>query len=143
MSELFWNTYFLHLAACFLMIGPLWFVQLVHYPLLGFAKVDFKGVERKHVFYTSFIAFPVMAIEGITGLILAIQGELFPWMQINFILLLISFAITFWFCFFKHLELLKNYSEGTLRELKWANLVRSLFWTSRGVLLLALVYTYF
>lgn len=55
-----------HAAATWLMTGLIWFVQLVHYPLL--AKVEreaFVDYEREHCERTGWIAGPLMVVEAL------------------------------------------------------------------------------
>ncbi len=60
-----------HLAATLLMLGVIWFVQVVHYPL--FAKTggaDFRAYEQRHTSLTTWVVAPPMLVEGITALLL-------------------------------------------------------------------------
>ena len=60
-----------HFAATLFMIGVIWFVQVVHYPL--FAKTgsaDFRSYEQLHTSLTTWVVAPPMLVEGITALLL-------------------------------------------------------------------------
>lgn len=60
-----------HLVAACIMVGVIWFVQLVHYPLLAVVPVESaKQVAEKHQRWTGIVVGPPMAVEGVTTLIL-------------------------------------------------------------------------
>ena len=62
-----------HLAATFYMVGVIWFVQVVHYPL--FAKVGatgFAAYSRTHSRLTGFVVGPPMLVEAATAVALVV-----------------------------------------------------------------------
>lgn len=69
----------LHAAATLFMTGLIWFVQLVHYPLM--ARVDrlqFAVFEQSHQTRTTVIVAPMMLLEMVTALwLLAAAPDLF------------------------------------------------------------------
>ena len=61
----------LHLVSTCIMVGVIWFVQLVHYPLLAVVPVESATqVAEKHQRWTGFVVGPPMAVEGVTTLLL-------------------------------------------------------------------------
>ncbi|GIU73068.1 MAG: hypothetical protein KatS3mg004_0155 [Bryobacteraceae bacterium] len=55
----------LHAAATWFLAGLVWFVQLVHYPLMAeAARADFVRYEALHQRYTTWIVAPVMTLEA-------------------------------------------------------------------------------
>lgn len=55
------------------MVGVIWFVQLVHYPLLSIIGVDrAPDVAVEHQRRTAWVVGPPMATEGVTTLILLV-----------------------------------------------------------------------
>ena len=61
----------LHLAATLFMVGLIWFVQVVHYPLMGsVGRPEFVAYERKHTRRTAWVVGPPMLIELATGILL-------------------------------------------------------------------------
>ncbi|NCX06116.1 MAG: hypothetical protein EBW68_10110 [Actinobacteria bacterium] len=60
-----------HLVSACIMVGVIWFVQLVHYPLLAVVPVESaKQVAEKHQRWTGIVVGPPMAVEGVATLIL-------------------------------------------------------------------------
>ena len=63
-------------AATFSMTGVIWLVQLVQYP--GFGRVgasEFGGFHRHHCRSIGMIAGPLMGLEMLTSLLLAVAGQ--------------------------------------------------------------------
>ena len=69
-------TYLLlaHLAATLFMVGVIWFVQVVHYPL--FARVGPEGFSlyyEAHSRLTTYVVGPPMLVEAATALLLVLR----------------------------------------------------------------------
>lgn len=79
-------------STCFL-AGLVWFVQLVHYPLLASLPVNGYGdYHRGHSRLTTRLVVPVMAVEGASAvLLLALQPSRIPtsWLALGMALLLL------------------------------------------------------
>jgi hypothetical protein len=63
-----------HLAATLVMVGVIWFVQIVHYPL--FSKVGSGGFalySDAHSRLTTYVVGPPMLIEAATALLLVLR----------------------------------------------------------------------
>lgn len=64
-----------HVAATWLMTGLIWFVQVVHYPLMGrVGAAGFSEYERAHTRRTSWVVGPPMLVEAGTALLLLDRG---------------------------------------------------------------------
>jgi hypothetical protein len=64
-----------HAVSTFAMVGLIWFVQVVHYPMLArHAGEGFGEVEREHCNRTGFVAAPLMLVEVMTAALLMIGG---------------------------------------------------------------------
>lgn len=60
-----------HAATTLVMVGIIWFVQVVHYPLFGHVgKSAFAAYEMTHAHLTTWAVAPPMLIEALTGVIL-------------------------------------------------------------------------
>ena len=69
--------FYLHLVATSIMIGVIWVIQLVHYP--SFHYIDrsrYQLFQDFHMRNISWIVFPLMSVELITGILL-IQSPTF------------------------------------------------------------------
>ena len=61
-----------HLFATAAMVGLIWFVQVVHYPLFARVGPDgFTTYETEHQRRTSWVVGPFMAVEGVAALVVA------------------------------------------------------------------------
>ncbi len=61
-----------HLASTAAMCGLIWFVQVVHYPLLAnVGGAGFSDYERRHQRATAWVVGPFMAVEGLAALAIA------------------------------------------------------------------------
>lgn len=128
----------IHFASCWAMIGIIWLVQIVHYPL--YDKVgaqNFRSYEDAHVFRISFIVMPLMFIELISGGVILYDhwiDALFPAAALGMALLGIIWASTFLIQARLHLKLLDGFSEAVFRDLVRSNWLRTAAWTVRGFL---------
>jgi hypothetical protein len=60
-----------HLGSSLYMVGLIWFVQVVHYPLFAsVGKVEFPSYEQRHTALTTWVVAPPMLIEGATAALL-------------------------------------------------------------------------
>lgn len=60
-----------HLGASLYMVGLIWFVQIVHYPLFGsVGNLEFPAYEQRHTVLTTWVVAPPMLMEGATAVLL-------------------------------------------------------------------------
>jgi len=60
-----------HLAATLFMLGVIWFVQVVHYPLFDkVGRAEFRVYEQRHTALTTWVVAPPMFLELMTALLL-------------------------------------------------------------------------
>ena len=68
MINVWWLVLLAHAAATLFMTGLIWFVQIVHYPLLGHvgraARTDY---AKRHAHLTTFVVAPAMLVETLTA----------------------------------------------------------------------------
>jgi uncharacterized membrane protein len=128
----------LHAFATLYMTGLIWFVQLVHYPLMG--KVGDAGYvqyQRLHERYTGWAVGPALLVEMVTAVLLVIlrpagyPAEL-AWVGLAMVALLwLSTAFVQVPC---HRRLGAGFDPAAHRRLVVSNWVRTALWTGRGVL---------
>jgi len=131
------------LAATWTMVGIIWFVQVVHYPL--FARVDGPGsgayaVENQR--RTTWVVGLPMAVEGVTALWLVASppdgvGRALP--LVGLVLLALVLGSTVLVQVPAHARLVDGHDESTVRRLVAGNWVRTAGWTARGVLVAAML----
>jgi hypothetical protein len=132
----------LHAAATFMMTGLIWFVQLVHYPLMGVVgETGFVVYEREHTRRTTWIVAPLMGVEALTAVALVVLAETRA-MQllttIGLILLLAIWASTAWLQVPSHRRLAKGLDAGAVSRLVATNWIRTFAWTGRAGIAAAL-----
>jgi len=122
------------------MVAVIWFVQLVHYPL--FAQVGEAGFPRYEALHTqriSLIVIPLMVAEAATAGWLLFIGA--PWasrteLAIGAGLVLLVWAVTFFFSVPCHGRLAQGFDAATHARLVATNWLRTAGWSARGGLVL-------
>lgn len=60
-----------HFAATLFMLGVIWFVQVVHYPLFAITgRTEFHAYEQRHTALTTWVVAPPMLLELLTALLI-------------------------------------------------------------------------
>ena len=125
-----------HLAATGLMAGLIWFVQMVHYPLLTAVPAsDFIAYERSHVARTGRLVGPLMLLEAASaGLLLLMPppgvAAWLPWAGGG--LLAVIWISTFAVQVPLHRRLETGRDEAAIARLVASNWVRTIAWTARA-----------
>jgi hypothetical protein len=122
-------------AATFGMTGVIWLVQLVQYP--GFARVgaaDFGAFHRHHCRSIGFVVGPLMVLELLTALLLAVTGEPVWFWRVMLGALLAIWLSTALLQGPLHGRLSREGSRPDLvRALVRGNWVRTILWSARSV----------
>lgn len=132
-------------AASWAMVGLIWFVQLVHYPLLGRFSAAVPAVAAvEHQRRTAWVVGPLMAAEGITALVLlvdrpATMGAPSAWLAAA--LLGVALGSTVVVQVPLHQRLAVQHDERTAQRLVSTNWVRTAAWSVRGALLAGVLAT--
>jgi hypothetical protein len=129
-----------HLGSSLYMLGLIWFVQVVHYPL--FANVgsqEFPLYEQRHTALTTWVVGPPMLIEGATAMLLiwfrppSVPGwSLWTGMALLGVIWL-STAFVQVPC---HEILSHSFDPLVHQRLVWTNWLRTFVWSLRGILVL-------
>ena len=134
-----------HLAATAGMMGLIWFVQLVHYPLFAAVGPDhFVAYESAHQKRTSWVVGPLMGVEGVSALaiIAALRDEIGLVLPlVGLALLLVIHASTVFLQVPAHTRLAKGYDPAVQHRLVRTNWVRTIGWSLRVVVASAMVVT--
>lgn len=134
----------LHTAATLFMVGVIWFVQIVHYPLfLGVGRAEFAAYERAHTRRTGWIVGPPMVLEAGTTLALLTpmrSAGLGPGLPaLGFVLLAAIWLSTALLQVPAHRRLEREFDAAVHRRLVTTNWIRTVLWTLRGILALTLL----
>ena len=130
-----------HLVATVFMVGLIWFVQVVHYPLFdrisGEASIQYAAEHQRR---TAWVVGLPMLVEGITTLWLffdPINGRLLPLLG-GLVLLEIHLSTVF-LQIPLHKKLSKGYEREVVRKLVATNWIRTIGWTVRAAIAVAIV----
>lgn len=124
------------------LVGLIWFVQLVHYPLLAVApERGFPALHREHLRRTGLVVRPLMLTELATAVLLAWQPGAAPPTAVALGLGLLCgiWGMTFAVHVPQHRILSRGFDPGVLRALMCMNWIRTLLWTARGATVLWIV----
>ena len=125
-----------HLFATFAMTGIIWFVQVVHYPMLArLPHENFGELEREHCDRTGFVVAPPMLVEAFTLVWLLFRGFHAPLFLFTAALLGVVWISTFTLQVPAHRALLQGWNEPAHRRLVFTNWIRTTAWTLRAVIL--------
>ena len=127
-------------AATLAMTGLIWFVQIVHYPLMGRVGVEaFTGYEDEHTRRTSWVVGPPMLIEAVTSLTIVFRpptgvsaGE--AWSGLALVAVIWISTATLQVPL--HRRLAKGFEPSAHRSLVLTNWIRVLAWSLRAALVL-------
>ena len=130
-----------HLVATVFMVGLIWFVQAVHYPLFnrisGDASIHYAAEHQRR---TAWVVGLPMLVEGITTLWLffdPINGRLLPLLG-GLILLKIHLS-TIFLQIPLHKKLSRGHEREVVRKLVATNWIRTIGWTIRAAIAVAIV----
>lgn len=138
------NKYVLliNLGATLFMVGVIWFVQIVHYPL--FASVGTAAFDEYHYAHetlTNLIVRPLMLLEMATALLLMFvrPPTISGWQAgLGLLLVLLIWLATFLFSITLHYALHPEFNAQIHHKLIATNWIRTIAWSLRGVLMLYL-----
>lgn len=132
-----------HLLATAAMVGLIWFVQVVHYPLFAAVGADrFVAYEVAHQRLTSYVVGPPMAVEGLTALALLVaapDGVGRAWPLLGLALLAVIHAGTVLLQVPAHGRLAQDGDPAVMRRLVSTNWIRTIGWSARGALAVAML----
>ncbi|ETW99929.1 MAG: hypothetical protein ETSY1_13155 [Candidatus Entotheonella factor] len=131
------------MASTLVMVGVIWFVQIVHYPLFSqVGEAAFSLYETQHTRLTTYVVAPAMLIELVTGLWLLWPGvtKVLPvqvWLGIG--LLAIVWLSTMFVQVPLHNLLTQGFDAAAHDKLVSTNWLRTLAWSARGLVVLWMV----
>jgi hypothetical protein len=132
-----------HAAATMFMVGVIWFVQVVHYPL--FARVgasDFAAYSWANSRMTGLFVGPPMLVEAATAVALVIgtpAGISVSLVWTGLVLLAAIWLSTALLQSPRHTELGQGFAPGSHRALVASNWLRTVLWSLRGLIVLLIL----
>lgn len=127
--------------ATLFMVGLIWFVQVVHYPLFAnVGREHFRTYEVLHQRLTTWVVGPAMLMELLTAIMLLryvpTDSEVLVWIGVG--LVGCTWLVTATLSVPAHQALSFEYSHAAYRKLVLTNWIRTLAWTARGILVLVM-----
>ena len=122
-----------HAAATWALVGLIWTVQVVHYPL--FASVggeEFRRYHARHTRQIAWVVVPLMAVELVTALLLLARGEREPWLVASVAPLAFNWLATWRVQIPLHNQLAAGFDADAHRRLVTSNWGRTAAWSLRG-----------
>ena len=133
----------LDLVASWAMVGLIWFVQIVHYPLLSIVPIQAApSVAEDHQRRTAWVVMVPMAVQGFTslGLMRWIPNGVSWWLPwVNGVCVAIALASTVLLSVPRHARMASNPDEKVGRELVLTNWPRTIAWSASGIALAAML----
>jgi hypothetical protein len=130
-----------HAATTLIMVGIIWFVQIVHYPLFSrVGEAAFSEYERHHARRTGWVvAMPMFLELGTAIATVWVIGGALAWCGLS--LLAIAWVSTGLWQVPAHRRLEGGFDAATHRRLLKTNWVRTVAWSARGIIACALLVT--
>lgn len=132
-----------HAFATLFMVGLIWFVQVVHYPL--FANVggeQFKLYEEQHQRLTTWVVGPAMLVELMTAALLfktpPAESSTIAWIGLG--LVVVIWLATALLSVPAHNSLTIEYSTAAYRKLVATNWIRTVAWSARGFVAMVMIH---
>jgi hypothetical protein len=131
-------------AATLFMVGVIWFVQVVHYPL--FARVGapaFSAYSTSHTRLTGFVVGPPMLLEAATAVALVVWTP--PGISVSLIWTGLILVGGIWLSTAllqapRHTTLGRGFDPETHQFLVMSNWLRTVLWSLRGLVVLCILY---
>ena len=129
-----------HVGATLFMVGLIWFVQVVHYPLFGsVGREGFARYSQAHSRLTGFVVGPPMLVEAATAVALVVRAPQrvpFSLPLTGLVLLAVVWLSTAFLQSPQHTVLGRGFVADSHHFLVLSNWVRTVCWTARGVVVL-------
>lgn len=135
---------FAHASATWFMVGLIWFVQIVHYPLMRYVgSAEFVNYEQLHSRLTTWVVGPAMLMEVAT---LAWLLHFHPpaisrsWLGASAVLLAIIWISTQAIQVPCHAALCEQWDAAIHARLVTTNWIRTIAWNLRGILIVLYIF---
>ncbi len=126
----------LHACITFALVGLIWHVQVVQYPLFHrIGREQFVNYHFGHCFRIGLLIVPLLMAEFATAGWLLYAGERRAVFLVSLILMVLNWLSTAFFQAPIHVKLMRGYDHALVRRLILTNWLRTLAWTVRAGLL--------
>ena len=137
------TIFWINVASTWFMVGLIWLIQLVHYPLFNYVgSKEFRIFHENHKILITPVVGIVMIVELVTSgiIIFQIPNGIPNWTTIVGIILLgVIWFSTLLFQIPFHNKLSTNFDENVLMMLINTNWIRTICWSLRGIIVLIML----
>ena len=127
----------IHLAITCTLVGLIWVIQVVHYPLMArVGATNSRQYQTEHVARIGVLVAPLMICEAILTAYLCVVAVTLsmPWLAwLGAGLLVVVWLVTALWSVPAHNQLTSDNPSGALRRLVFTNWMRTAAWTGRGL----------
>ena len=127
----------LNFASAWMMVGLIWLIQIVHYPLFAFVGKDaFVSYASQHVRSITLIVAPIMLIELVTSiaLLLVRPHAVEMWIAVLGMFLVVAAWFSTWQLQIPaHEKLAAGFDSEAYLRLVATNWIRTIAWTFHGI----------
>jgi hypothetical protein len=133
-----------HAAATLFMVGVIWFVQVVHYPLFDrVGTSDFSAYSTRHTTVTGLVVGPPMILEAGTAVALVVWTP--PGISVTLVWTGLLLVAGIWLSTAllqapRHTTLGRGFDPAAHRFLVTSNWLRTVLWSLRGLVVLCILY---
>lgn len=123
-----------HVAVTWALVGVIWMVQVIHYPLWAQLGADaFREYHARHMLRMTLFVAPLVVAEFLTAATLVAFGARGGWLIASFMPMAVNWIATFFAQVPLHAKLAMGFDGETHRRLLLSNWWRTAGWTIRGV----------
>ena len=136
-------TFLIQIVTSFSMLGIIWFIQLIHYPLLNKIKEGLSQYEKAHLIRAAYFIGPLLVVDLIASIFLVsfeVRSTLIRLATCNLILNIFYWIWTFLFQIQHHQKLTVGFSKLTIRKLVINNWMRTFLWTVKSAALIWMIF---
>lgn len=127
----------IHAAATWALVGLIWTIQLVHYPLFAHVRREtFAEYHQRHMQRITWVVAPLMLVEIATAGALLFSGQRNPWFLASLVPLATNWLSTWFLQIPLHNTLSNGFDAIAIQRLVSTNWWRTIGWSLRGALLL-------
>ncbi|MDQ3129958.1 MAG: hypothetical protein M3Q99_04250 [Acidobacteriota bacterium] len=137
-------VFLIHAGATLFLVGLIWTIQIVHYPLFEMVGADgYADYQTSHMSRITYVVAPVMFVELVAAIYFVFASyepvnPKFFWFGLA--LVLIIWASTIFVQSPIHGRLAERFDAGLVNKLVVTNWIRTIVWTMRGALVLWMVW---
>ncbi|CAN5729704.1 hypothetical protein BH23CHL5_BH23CHL5_09530 [soil metagenome] len=133
----------LNAASALFMVGLIWMIQIVHYPLFSVVPPDrFGTFHRRHSRRIAWLVIPAMSIEAVTTVSLLKWRPAsveFPLVLAGVVAVVTVWLLTIFVQVPQHQNLARGYDDATINALIRFNWLRTTTWTFHGAIVIAML----